>query len=73
MDPVDPVAAGWQLITAALAAIALIVVLITLVKLHPFLALILGGLTVGILAGQNVSDVLTSFTTGFGTTAAGVG
>ena len=73
MDVVEPVAAGWQLITAALVAIALIVVLITVVKMHPFLALILGGLTVGILAGQNVNDVLASFTTGFGTTAAGVG
>lgn len=73
MDVVEPVAAGWQLITAALAAIALIVVLITIVKIHPFLALILGGLTVGIIAGENVNDVLASFTTGFGTTAAGVG
>lgn len=73
MDVVEPVAAGWQLITAALVAIALLVVLITIVKLHPFLALILGGLTVGILAGENVNDVLASFTTGFGTTAAGVG
>ena len=73
MDPVEPVAAGWQLITAALVAIALLVLLITLVKLHPFLALILGGLTVGIIAGENVNDVLVSFTTGFGTTAAGVG
>jgi gluconate:H+ symporter, GntP family len=73
MDVVEPVAAGWQLITAALAAIALIVVLITVVKVHPFLALILGGLTVGIVAGENVNDVLASFTLGFGTTAAGVG
>lgn len=73
MDVVEPVAPGWQLIVAALAAIALIVVLITLVKLHPFLALILGALTVGIVAGENVATVLDSFATGFGTTAAGVG
>ncbi|GAB6986317.1 GntP family permease [Nocardioides pyridinolyticus] len=73
MDVVEPVAPGGQLIVAALAAIALIVVLITLVKLHPFLALILGGLTVGIVAGENVNDVLVSFATGFGTTTAGVG
>ena len=73
MPVVEPVAAGWQLITAALVAIALLVVLITIVRLHPFLALILGALTVGILAGQDVSDVLESFTTGFGDTAAGVG
>jgi GntP family gluconate:H+ symporter len=70
---VDPVASGWQLVVAALVAIALLVVLITVVKVHPFLALILGGLTVGVLAGQNVNDVLASFSAGFGSTAAGVG
>jgi gluconate:H+ symporter, GntP family len=69
----EPVAAGWQLVLAALAGIALIVVLITVAKLHPFLALIFGALTVGIVAGENVGDVLDSFGDGFGTTAAGVG
>ncbi|WP_445257868.1 GntP family permease [Nocardioides aurantiacus] len=69
----EPVASGLQLVVAALAAIALIVVLITWAKFHPFLALILGGLTVGVVAGQNINDVITSFSTGFGTTAAGVG
>ena len=69
----QPVAGGAQLIVAALAAIALIVVLISLGKVHPFLALVFGGLTVGLLAGENVDDVLKSFSSGFGTTAAGVG
>ena len=46
----EPVAAGWQLVLAALAGIALIVVLITVAKLHPFLALIFGALTVGLVA-----------------------
>jgi gluconate:H+ symporter, GntP family len=69
----EPVAAGWQLVLAALAGIALIVVLITVAKLHPFLALIFGAVTVGIVAGQNVGDVLDSFGNGFGTTAASVG
>jgi GntP family gluconate:H+ symporter len=69
----EPVAAGWQLVLAALAGIALIVVLITVTKLHPFLALIFGALTVGMVAGENVGDVLDSFGDGFGTTAAGVG
>jgi GntP family gluconate:H+ symporter len=69
----EPVAAGWQLVLAALAGIALIVVLITIAKLHPFLALIFGALTVGIVAGENVGDVLDSFAKGFGDTAAGVG
>ncbi|GAA1967564.1 gluconate:H+ symporter [Nocardioides panacihumi] len=72
-DLVQPVAAGWQLIVAALAGIAVIVVLIVFGKLHPFLALILGGFTVGIVAGENVAVVIASFSTGFGSTAAGVG
>ena len=71
----EPVAAGWQLVLAALAGIALIVVLITVAKLHPFLALIFGALTVGFVAQgpTKIGDVLGSFADGFGTTAAGVG
>ena len=72
-DLVEPVAPGWQLITATLVGIALLILLITIVKLNPFLALILGGLTVGAIAGENLSDVITSFTTGLGTTVASVG
>ncbi|WP_179469580.1 GntP family permease [Mycolicibacterium vinylchloridicum] len=68
-----PVAPGWQLILAFLAGIAVIVVLITLIHLHPFLALIFGALTVGIVAGENLEKVLKSFSDGFGSTAAGVG
>lgn len=69
----EPVAPGWQLVTGTLVAIALLVLLITVLKLNPFLALILGGLTVGVIAGENLLDVLDSFSTGFGDTAAGVG
>ena len=72
-DMPQPVAAGWQLILAAVAGIALIVVLITVVKLHPFLALIFGSLTVGSVAGENPEKVLKSFADGFGSTAASVG
>lgn len=68
-----PVASGWQLILAFIAGIAVIVVLITLAHLHPFLALIFGALTVGIVAGENLEKVLKSFSDGFGSTAAGVG
>lgn len=69
----EPVAGGLQLVLAALAGIAVIVVLITVAKLHPFLALIFGALTVGVVAGVNIGDVLESFADGFGSTAAGVG
>jgi gluconate:H+ symporter, GntP family len=72
-DLVDPVAPGWRLVVAALAGIAVIVALIVGLKVHPFLSLILGGLTVGIVAGENVADVVTSFSTGFGATASSVG
>lgn len=69
----QPVASGWQLILAFVAGIAVIVILITIAKLHPFLSLIFGALTVGIVAGENLEKVLKSFSDGFGTTAAGVG
>ena len=69
----QPVASGWQLILAVVAGIAVIVILITIAKLHPFLSLIFGALTVGIVAGENLEKVLKSFSDGFGTTAAGVG
>ena len=72
-DLIAPVASGGVLVGAALAAIAVIVVLITQFKLHPFLALIAGGFTVGIGSGREVADVLASFQAGFGSTAAGVG
>ena len=71
--PVAPVASGGVLLLAALASIALIVVLISYVKLHPFLALLIGGVAVGVLSGRNVMDVITSFGDGFGSTATGVG
>ena len=69
----EPIASGAQLVAAFVAGIAVIVVLITAVKLHPFLGLIFGGLTVGLAAGENLTKVLKSFTDGFGSTAAGVG
>lgn len=72
-DMPRPVAVWWQLILAALVGIALIVVLITIAKLHPFLALIFGSLAVGSVAGQNPEKVLNSFADGFGSTAASVG
>ncbi|MBC7549856.1 MAG: gluconate transporter, partial [Cellulomonas sp.] len=54
-------AGSTQLVLAALAGIAAIVLLITLLKLHPFLSLTIGSITVGVLAGVPVQDALTSF------------
>ena len=72
-EPVKAVAGTGQLITAALVGIAVLVVLITYFKLHPFLALILGSLTVGAIAGRDMLDVVGSFSTGVGDTVKGVG
>jgi GntP family gluconate:H+ symporter len=72
-EPVEAVAGSGQLIFAALAGIAVLVVAITLFKLHPFLALILGSLTVGAIAGRGMLDVVDSFSTGVGDTVSGVG
>ncbi|MEU4539746.1 gluconate:H+ symporter [Streptosporangium sp. NPDC023825] len=65
--------APGRLIPAALVGIALIVVLITYFKLHPFLSLTLGSLAVGAVAGLAMTDTIAAFTDGFGSTAAGVG
>ena len=62
-----------QLILAAVAAIAVVVVLIVWLKMHPFLALTIGSYVVGVVAGEDLLDVTASFSTGFGETAAGVG
>jgi gluconate:H+ symporter, GntP family len=71
-DDLPDIPAG-RLVPAALLGIAVLVLLIVRFKLHPFLALTLGSLTVGGVAGVAMSDVLDSYTKGFGSTAAGVG
>lgn len=66
-------AGSTQLILAALIGIAVIVVLITQFKLHPFLSLTIGSISVGALAGMKLQDSLASFGNGVGSTVAGVG
>jgi GntP family gluconate:H+ symporter len=71
--PIVPVGSDAQLITAAIIGFAVIIVLITWLKVHPFLALTIGALGVGIGAGMATGQALTSFSTGFGSTMGGVG
>ncbi|WP_430727658.1 gluconate:H+ symporter [Streptomyces virginiae] len=66
-------AGNTQLGIAVLAAIALIVLLITRLKLHAFLALTVGSLTLGVFAGAPLAKTIASFTAGLGATVAGVG
>ena len=66
-------AGNGQLILACLAGIAVIVVLISWLKMHPFLALILGAAALAAVAWIAPTAALTSFTNGFGSTAGAVG
>src|SRR3954454_9584039 len=61
------------LVIWTLVAIAVVVVLITRYKMHPFLALILGSAVVGLGAGLAAANVITEFEKGFGSTLGGVG
>ncbi|MEU0885019.1 gluconate:H+ symporter [Lentzea sp. NPDC005914] len=62
-----------RLLLAAVVGIALLVVLITKVKLHPFIGLTVSSLVVAGIAGLGMDKALASFAKGFGDTAAGVG
>ncbi|MFD5032603.1 gluconate:H+ symporter [Streptomyces sp. NPDC058405] len=74
-DAVEPItsAGNAQLGIAVLAGIAVIVVLISVFKLHAFLALTIGSLALGAFAGAPLDKVIVSFSTGLGSTVAGVG
>ncbi|MGW1160844.1 GntP family permease [Streptomyces sp. NPDC002513] len=74
-DTVAPITSAdhAQLGIAAVAGIAVIVLLITKFKLHAFLALTIGSLALGAFAGAPLDKAITSFTTGLGSTVAGVG
>ncbi|MGN8048481.1 GntP family permease [Curtobacterium sp. 22159] len=70
VDPSGPVA---QLVIAAVIGIVVIIALITWLKVHPFIALTIGALGVGIGAGLAPDKAVASFGTGFGATMTSVG
>ncbi|MDH6627321.1 GntP family gluconate:H+ symporter [Streptomyces sp. LBL] len=74
-DAPEPITSAGhaQLGIAVLAGIAVIVLLITKFKLHAFLSLTIGTLALGAFAGAPLDKAIVSFTTGLGTTVAGVG
>ncbi|MFE7509309.1 SLC13 family permease [Promicromonospora sp. NPDC057488] len=69
----EPTASTSQLVLAAVIGIVVIVGLIVWLKMHPFLALVLGSGALALVAGTGLTDTFTSFTAGLGTTVAGVG
>ncbi|EWT06868.1 gluconate transporter [Intrasporangium chromatireducens Q5-1] len=66
-------AGNGQLVVACIVGILAVVVLITVVKLHPFLSLMLGSAVLGAIATMPPGDIVTSFTNGFGSTTGSVG
>ena len=62
-----------QLVIAAILGIAVVVVLIVWLKVHPFLALILGSLLLGVVGGLAFTDTIASFQAGVGATVGNVG
>ncbi|AYJ51348.1 GntP family permease [Rhodococcus sp. P1Y] len=69
----DATASDAQLITAAVVGVAVIIALITWLKLHPFLALSIGAVGVGIAAELGAADSVAAFVQGFGSTMGSVG
>ncbi len=61
-DIIEPVAGTGQLLFATGLGIAVIIVLIAWAKLHPFLSLTFGGLTVGLVAGVPLATGIETFT-----------
>ncbi|GGZ07126.1 GntP family permease [Streptomyces poonensis] len=74
-DTAEPITSAGhaQLGIAVLAGIAVIVLLITKFKLHAFLSLTIGSLALGAAAGAPLDKVISSFTSGLGSTVSGVG
>src|SRR3982751_4646297 len=70
---VDHTSSSPLLVAAALLGIATVVVLITVLKVHPFVSLILGSAVLGVVASVAPTDIIASFTTGLGATTGSVG
>jgi GntP family gluconate:H+ symporter len=62
-----------RLIMAAVVGVAVIVILITQLKVHPFLALALGSGVLGAVAGMSLEKMIASFSNGLGMVVASVG
>jgi GntP family gluconate:H+ symporter len=62
-----------RLVLVTLGGIAIIVLLIVAVRMHPFIALILGSAFVGLAAGVPLAKIVTNFETGVGGTLQEVG
>ncbi|WP_454725591.1 MULTISPECIES: GntT/GntP/DsdX family permease [Cupriavidus] len=65
--------AATSLIAAVVVGIAVVIALISLLKVHPFIALIAGSATVGLMAGMGASETTNVFLKSFGGTVSSTG
>lgn len=72
MPEVEPVLGAGPLLLIAAAAVGVLLFLIMKLKLHAFLALVLVSLLVALATRIPLEDVVTTLTTGFGSTLASV-
>ncbi|MCA0145158.1 GntP family permease [Blastococcus sp. LR1] len=72
MPEVEPVLSAGPLLLIAAAAVGVLLFLIMKLKLHAFLALVLVSLLTALATRIPLEDVVTTLTTGFGSTLAGV-
>ncbi|MBM7808760.1 GntP family gluconate:H+ symporter [Geodermatophilus bullaregiensis] len=72
MPEVEPVLSAGPLLLIAAAAVGVLLFLIMKLKLHAFLALVLISLLVALATRIPIEDVVTTLTSGFGTTLASV-
>ena len=61
-----PLSASWDLLLHALVSIAVLVVMITWLRVHPFIALTLSSALLGLSCGMPPSTVVHTFEKGFG-------
>ncbi|GGE28147.1 2-keto-3-deoxygluconate permease [Pullulanibacillus camelliae] len=58
----------WYLILMTLLAIVIVIIGVTLLKLHPFISLLIGSLFLAIVSGLNFTKIVSSYETGVGNT-----
>lgn len=62
----------WYLIIATVAAIIVVIIGVTKLKLHPFISLLIASLFLGIVAGLPISKLVDSYEKGVGDTLSGL-
>jgi len=69
----DTAVTGTQLIIALVIGLAFLIILILKTKMHAFLALIIGAVTIGLLGGLGTTGTVDAISAGFGGTLGNIG